>query len=79
MSEAVGEEWEAADILDRVSTEELAEQVREVRDQLADCRAEFGVESPDALTIDQTNRALAAESFVDADRPSVDTLDDISA
>lgn len=50
-----------------------------MRDQLADCRAEFGVESPDALTVDQTNRALAAESFVDADRPSVDTLDDISA
>jgi hypothetical protein len=48
-----------------------------MRDQLADYRAGFGVESPDALTVDQTNRALAAESFVDADRPGVDAPDGI--
>lgn len=49
MSEVVGAEWEAADILDRVST------------------------------VDQTNRALAAEPFVNADCSGVDAPDDISA
>ncbi len=76
MSEAVGAEWETADIPDRVSTEELAERVEGCVTSWP-TTAGFGVESPDALTIDQTNRALVAESFVDADRPGVDAPDGI--
>lgn len=53
---------QAADILDNVSTDELAARIREMREQLAAYQSEFGVESPEALAVDQTNRALAPDS-----------------
>lgn len=53
---------QAADILDGVSTEDLAARVREMRERLSDYQAEFGVESPEELAVDRTNRSLAAES-----------------
>ncbi len=41
---------------------ELAARIREMREQLAAYQSEFGVESPEALAVDQTNRALAPDS-----------------
>lgn len=60
---------QAAEILDEVSTADLAERVQEMRERLADYRTEFGVESPEALTVDRTNRTLAAESSPDTPDP----------
>jgi DNA-binding IscR family transcriptional regulator len=51
---------QAADILAHVSTDELVARIQEMREQLADYRSKFGVESPDELAVDQTNQALAA-------------------
>ncbi|ERH12733.1 MAG: hypothetical protein J07HB67_01759 [halophilic archaeon J07HB67] len=60
---------QAADILDSVSTDDLAERVREMRDRLADYRTTFGVESPEELTVDRTNRALGADSSPETPDP----------
>ncbi|NHX36786.1 MULTISPECIES: DUF7342 family protein [Halolamina] len=50
---------QAADILDNVSTDELVTRIQEMRDQLSEYRAEFGVDSPEELAVTQTNQALA--------------------
>ena len=50
---------QAADILERVSTDELVTRIAEMRDQLNDYRAEYGVDSPEELTIEQTNQTLS--------------------
>lgn len=53
---------QAADILDRLSVDELTERIQAMREELAAYQAEFGVESPEELTVDQTNQLLAGES-----------------
>lgn len=58
---------QAAALLERLSTDELAERIETMRERLADYRAEFGVESPEALTVDRTNRVLGDDSATDAD------------
>jgi len=56
---------QAADILSQVSTEELQEQISEMRDQIAAFRQEYGVESPAELTVDRTNELLTGSERVD--------------
>ena len=62
---------QAADILEHVSTDELVRRIAEMRDQLSDYRAEFGVDSPEELLIERTNRTLSeaesARSDIDAE------------
>ena len=50
---------QAADILDNVSTDELVTRIQEMREQLTEYQAEFGVDSPEELTVNQTNQALS--------------------
>jgi DNA-binding IscR family transcriptional regulator len=50
---------QAADILKHVSTDELVTRIGEMRDQLNDYQQEYGVDSPEKLTIEQANQALA--------------------
>jgi DNA-binding IscR family transcriptional regulator len=50
---------QAADILEHVSTDELVTRVAEMRDQLNDYRTEYGVDSPEELTIEQANQTLS--------------------
>lgn len=49
---------QASDILDRVSTDELVDQITDMRDRLRKLRQEFGVDSVEELTVAQTNRTL---------------------
>ena len=62
---------QAADILEHVSTDELRTRIAEMREQLTDYRAEYGVDSPEELTIEQTNQTLSegdsGQSNIDAD------------
>lgn len=64
---------QAADILERVSTEDLVARVREMRARLGEFQSEYGVESPEELTVDRANHALAG-SEPDADAPDPETL-----
>ncbi|WP_396613971.1 Rrf2 family transcriptional regulator (plasmid) [Haloferax sp. S1W] len=50
---------QAADILEHVSTDELVTRIGEMRDQLNNYQAKYGVDSPEELTIEQTNQTLA--------------------
>jgi len=50
---------QATDILDHVSTDELVTRIEEMRAQLNEYQSEFGVDSPEELSVDQTNRTLA--------------------
>lgn len=50
---------QAADILNHVSTDELVTRIQEMREQLAEYQSKFGVDSPEELAVDQTNRVLA--------------------
>lgn len=50
---------QAADILDHVSTDELVTRISEMRETLDAYRAEYGVDSPEELLVDRTNRVLA--------------------
>jgi len=49
---------QAADILEHVSTDELITRIQEMREQLTEYQSTFGVDSPGALAVDQTNQAL---------------------
>ncbi|MFC6722378.1 MULTISPECIES: DUF7342 family protein [Halobacteriales] len=49
---------QAADILEHVSTDELITRIQDMREQLTEYQSTFGVESPEALAVDQTNQAL---------------------
>jgi len=49
---------QAADILAHVSTDELATRIQEMREQLTEYQAEFGVDSPEELAVTQTNQTL---------------------
>lgn len=50
---------QAADILDRVGTDELVDRITDMRQELTELQAEYGVESLEALTVDGANRALS--------------------
>lgn len=52
---------QAADILEHVSTDELATRIQEMRKQFTEYQVEFGVDSPEELAVDQTNQALTEE------------------
>lgn len=52
---------EAADILAEVSIEELRERVAEMREEVRAFEAEYDSLSPEDLTVDRTNQALAGE------------------
>jgi len=52
---------QAADILDHVSTDELAMRIQEMREQLTEYRSEFSVDSPEELEVAQTNQALTED------------------
>jgi predicted ArsR family transcriptional regulator len=52
---------QAADILDHVSTDELATRIQEMRAQLTEYRSEFGVDSPEELEVAQTNQVLSED------------------
>jgi len=62
---------QAADILEHVSTDELVTRIGEMRDQLNSYQQEYGVDSPEELTIEQTNQTLAEpdsdQSVIDAE------------
>lgn len=53
---------QAADILERVTVAELTDRVQAMREDLAAYRTEFGVDSPEELTVEQTNQLLAGEA-----------------
>ena len=49
---------QASEILEHVSTDELVARIQDMREQLTEYQAEFGVESPEELAVNQTNQAL---------------------
>ncbi|MFC6954912.1 DUF7342 family protein [Halorubellus litoreus] len=49
---------QAADILQHVSTDELVSRITDMREQLENYRAEYGVDSPEELAVEQTNQML---------------------
>lgn len=59
---------QAADILDRVTVDELAERVDAMRKTLGEFQAEYGVESPEELSVDRTNRVLSGDDAPEIDR-----------
>lgn len=61
---------QAADILKHVSTDELVTRIGEMRGQLNNYQQEYGVDSPEELTIEQANQTLAEP---DSDQSEVDT------
>ena len=50
---------QTADILGHVSTDELLSRISEMREQISEFQAEHGVESPEELLVEQTNRTLS--------------------
>lgn len=50
---------QAADILQHVSTDELVSRITDMRQQLENYRAEYGVDSPEELAVEQTNQTLS--------------------
>lgn len=58
---------QAADILEHVSTDELVTRIAEMREQIHDYRAEYGVDSPEELTIERTNQTLSETNSGRAD------------
>lgn len=60
---------QAADILEHVSTDELVTRIGEMRDQLNEYRSEYGVDSPEELTVEQTNQTLTETA---SEQPEVD-------
>lgn len=50
---------QAAAILDNVSVDELVSRISEMRETIHEFQAEYGVNSPEELTIEETNRTLS--------------------
>lgn len=63
---------QTTDILERVSVEELTDQIQEMREQLETYRSKYGVESPAKLTVDATSRELSGTL---EDAPDIDPED----
>lgn len=53
---------QAADILERVSVDELVDRIVEMRRTISEFQADYGVESPEELLVDRTNGDLAEPS-----------------
>lgn len=66
---------QAADILDHISVDELVSRVSEMREQLSDYQSEYGVESPEALAVSQTNQTLS-DGTVEHEDLDADTIRD---
>lgn len=64
---------QAADILASVSTDELLERIAEMREDVSRFQAEYGVESPEVLTVEQTNQTLS-ETATDTDAVDSDVI-----
>jgi len=60
---------QAASILEGVSIPELRERIGQLQARLTDFRAEYDVDSPEALLVDRTNSTLSADA---ADPPTPD-------
>jgi predicted ArsR family transcriptional regulator len=61
----------AADILARTSIDELNARVAAMREEIADFQAEYGVETPEELTIDRTNQALSGDASAEIDQETI--------
>ena len=64
---------QAADILNHVSIDELVTRIQEMCEQLTEYQAEFGVNSPEELAVNQTNQTLA-ESGSPPDKTDPETI-----
>lgn len=62
---------QAANILKQVPVDELTERVEAMREEITAFQAEFGVESPEELTVDRTNQLLSGDDGSEMDQ---DTL-----
>lgn len=60
---------QAADILEHVSTDELVVRISDMREQISDFQAKYGVESPEELLVEQTNETLSEKN---TDRKELD-------
>lgn len=60
---------QAADILEHVSTDELVVRISDMREQISDFQAKYGVESPDELLVEHTNQTLSGKN---TDRKELD-------
>lgn len=58
---------QAADILGHVSVDELVDRISEMRETLNNFQAEYGADSPEELTVDQTNQILSEAASDAAD------------
>jgi len=56
---------QAADILARLSIEELVDRIEELRNRVTAFREEYGVDSPEKLAVERANRALAGSGAAD--------------
>lgn len=66
---------QAAEILEHVSTDELIDQVAEMRERINDFQAEYGVDSPEELVVERTNQTLS-ESAADQEDLDAKTIRD---
>lgn len=64
---------QAAEILAEISTDELRERVADMRETVREYQNEFGVESPEELSVTQTNEVLA-ETGTGSETIDEDTL-----
>ena len=64
---------QAADILQEVSTDELNERIQTMRKELSEFQKEFDADSPEALTVDQTNHMLSESGSAEA-QPDPETI-----
>ena len=64
---------QAADILTHVSTAELRERVSEMRERTRELQEKYGVESPEELVVDRTNRTLS-EDNLEHEEPDTDVI-----
>lgn len=62
---------QAADILERLTIDELTERVDAMRADVAAFQDEFGVESPEELAVDRTNQVLSGADDADVDRETL--------
>ncbi|EJN57796.1 DUF7342 family protein [Halogranum rubrum] len=58
---------QAADILEHISTDELVTRIAEMREQLTDYQTKYGVESPEEVTVEQTNQTLSESESTQPD------------
>lgn len=64
---------QAAEIREHVSVDELVARISEMRERISDLQAEYGVESPEELLVERTNRTLV-EAATDHDDVDPETI-----